>query len=329
MLELTFAYWREPGSNTYYTVKDPTLQFLKHADILKEGFIVSPFNTQNELSFIQGRIESCDTLPDIQITTASSLPANLNVDYQTIVAKAINCISSGEFKKVVLARTMEDQVPQNFSLSHLFNQLASNFPKAFVYCFAIPGEVWIGASPEILLQKVSSEYKTFALAGTRVPGSSIPFGEKEYHEQAFVKEYILQQLTVNQCSDIKVSNLIEYNTGNLVHLLNEITFNTKDALKAIHSLHPTPAVCGYPLNAAKGFINSFEGIDRSFYSGYLGPIQKNGNFSLWVNLRCACLKGNKLMYYAGAGILEDSDPESEYLETERKMDTLRTLVFKS
>ena len=328
MSDFTFAYWREPGNNVYYTVKDPTLQYLKQADIHKEGFIVSPFNTQNELCFIEGSIEPCANMPDIHIDFPTTLPANLDANYKEVVAKAINRIKIGEFKKVVLARTREDQLPQKFSLSNLFNQLTTSFPKAFVYCFAIPGEVWIGASPEILLQKDSSGYKTYALAGTRVPGASKPFGEKEYHEQALVKDYILQQLADNHCTNIIVSKLTEFNTGNLVHLLNEITFNTQDALRAIQSLHPTPAVCGYPLNSAKVFINTFEGIERSFYSGYLGALQKNGKFSLWVNLRCARLNGNNLRYYAGAGILEDSDPDSEFLETERKMDTLRTLVFK-
>jgi len=100
-------------------------------------------------------------------------------------------------------------------------------------------------------------------------------------------------------------------------------------LPIIKSIHPTPAVCGFPLQAAKSFIANNEGMDRGFYAGFLGPIYPNGKFSFWVNLRCAKLLNRRITFYAGAGILVDSDPESEFLETERKMDTLRTLVFKN
>jgi isochorismate synthase len=91
-------------------------------------------------------------------------------------------------------------------------------------------------------------------------------------------------------------------------------------------LHPTPAICGFPLSKSLEFINEFESFNREYYAGFLGPISKSGDFSLWVNLRCAKIQSSTINFYAGAGIVEGSDPEAEYLETERKMDTLRQLV---
>lgn len=329
MLNSTFAFWREPGKEYFFNLKDPVIYYVNEPDLGSEGFYISPFDTNARACFIKGAIEVCHKLPEIIFNgfDKSKSDYTSSINYSDLVKKAIDTIKQGKFHKVVLARKSEENLPVNFSLAKLLDNLSKQFPKALIYCIGLENEIWLGASPEILVQKETLGYITFALAGTKIPGSKGSFGEKEIHEQAVVKDYILESLVKNQTTDISVSPLIEYNTGNLLHLLNEITFNSKNVLPILKGLHPTPAVCGYPLKAAKDFIISNEGVDRSYYSGYLGPIKPNGQFSFWVNLRCAKLIDNKITFYAGAGILADSDPQSEFLETEKKMDTLRTPVF--
>jgi len=83
-------------------------------------------------------------------------------------------------------------------------------------------------------------------------------------------------------------------------------------------LHPTSAVCGMPREAAQEFIAQHENFDRSYFAGFLGPVNLGEETNIYVNLRCARLEGEKAWLYAGAGITEDSDPQKEWEETEMK-----------
>ncbi len=91
-------------------------------------------------------------------------------------------------------------------------------------------------------------------------------------------------------------------------------------------MHPTPAVCGIPLDSAKQFIKQTEGYDRKYYTGFLGPCNVNGKTNLFVNLRCAELFANNINLYIGGGITKDSIPEKEWEETELKSKTLLSVL---
>src|SRR6202021_687877 len=90
----------------------------------------------------------------------------------------------------------------------------------------------------------------------------------------------------------------------------------------VSELHPTPAVCGIPLNDATQFIKETEGYDRGYYTGFLGPCNMDGKTELYVNLRCAELFADCINLYVGGGITKDSIPENEWEETEMKSKTL-------
>ena len=96
----------------------------------------------------------------------------------------------------------------------------------------------------------------------------------------------------------------------------------------LNLLHPTPAVCGIPRYGAVEWLKHEEEHDRSYYAGFLGPVL-NGGFDFFVNLRCALILDNKAYIYVGGGITADSDPESEWEETESKARTLLDLMEKS
>ena len=87
-------------------------------------------------------------------------------------------------------------------------------------------------------------------------------------------------------------------------------------------LHPTSAVCGMPKEPSKDFILENEDFDREYFSGFLGPVNVLDETSIFVNLRCMKLMTNAVKLFAGAGIISNSNPEKEWIETENKMDTL-------
>jgi isochorismate synthase len=94
----------------------------------------------------------------------------------------------------------------------------------------------------------------------------------------------------------------------------------------LERLHPTPAVCGFPKESALNFIKENEAFDRGYYSGFLGPVSHENHQQFFVNLRSGMCYQNGLMLMAGAGINEMSVEEDEWVETERKMDTLLNCV---
>jgi len=99
-------------------------------------------------------------------------------------------------------------------------------------------------------------------------------------------------------------------------------------LELVDALHPTPAVCGSPRDAALAFIRANEGFDRGRYAGAVGWVDGRGNGSWAVSLRCADLDGSTARLYAGNGIVADSDPTTELAETRSKLQAMLSALVR-
>lgn len=193
---------------------------------------------------------------------------------------------------------------------------------------------------------------TMALAGTMRLGDSqlgfdvegsgfnpdnIRWSDKNRKEQRYVETYIRQ--CVEKFSDrFSVDGPYTARAGDLVHLRSDIKFTLKDATRLgdiAGALHPTPAVSGMPKEATRHFIVQRESVPRSYYSGFAGPIDPDGDTRLFVTLRCMNIDGAtdrpdsdspcQYRLYAGGGLLADSTEQAEWDETEAKMNTMRQL----
>jgi isochorismate synthase len=94
-----------------------------------------------------------------------------------------------------------------------------------------------------------------------------------------------------------------------------------------HCLHPTPAVAGFPVAESVKYILENEPHQRGLYAGYWGYLNEEGNGLLSVNLRCLHWHNNRSTLYLGAGILSESDAETEWQETCRKSETLLNVIL--
>jgi len=92
------------------------------------------------------------------------------------------------------------------------------------------------------------------------------------------------------------------------------------------ALHPTPAVGGWPREAADVLIDDLEGMERGWYAGAVGWIDGSGDGELAVALRCGLLWEDGARLYAGVGVMPDSDPARELEETELKFKALLTAL---
>ncbi|MFN8333672.1 MAG: chorismate-binding protein [Cyclobacteriaceae bacterium] len=259
--------------------------------------------------------------------------------YLQLVAKGIQQIEEGAFEKIVPSRAKRVDLPDSFDPIDTFQKLCDTYPNALISFVSIPNVgTWIGASPELLIQVENNRiFKTVALAGTKryEPGTDIrnvAWTQKEIEEQALVSRYII--------SNFKKIRLREYDeqgpktviAGNVMHLKTTYAVDMKETnfpqlgSVMLQLIHPTSAVCGMPLEESLAFLKANEGYDREFYAGYLGPVNVNNNICLFVNLRCMQLADTQAILYAGAGVTADSIPESEWDETEIKLNTLLKVI---
>jgi len=121
-----------------------------------------------------------------------------------------------------------------------------------------------------------------------------------------------------------------YQAANLIHLKTSFEFNEADLgdrlADFLKALHPTPSVGGLPREAARTFILQHENYNRSYYTGFLGPVHIEGKSLVYVNLRCLQLFDKQFVLYSGAGITASSVAEREWEETDNKMMTMLNVM---
>lgn len=291
-------------------------------------------NTKNQL-IINSEVIKKFTLVSFDSVKPSvpvQLPEYGKDVHVAMVEKAIIALQTTTLEKVVLSRKQDIEITQDFESIYL-NALDS-YKKANVYFFHHPQiGTWIGATPETLLTVHNNHISTMSLAGTAIykDGVTHEWGKKELEEQQIVTDYIKKQLNESGCDDIVASPVATAQAGNLIHLKSSITAQLSKnttVSQVLHNLHPTPAVCGLPIDLAKDFIQNHENYDREFYTGYFGIVDHEAKQEdYYVNLRCMQLTRNMATLYVGGGITSSSDATDEYQETVEKLKTMGSILL--
>jgi isochorismate synthase len=267
--------------------------------------------------------------------------AACETEYTNLVRQAVDFIRETGIAKVVVSRTSRQPLPSGFDAVDALLELTVRYPTAFVSLVAIPGiGTWLGASPEVLLTLDDQVLTTMALAGTQRrpedrPLSAVQWGNKERAEQEMVSDYVRDFFGRAGTTNLEEEGPRTVAAANVVHLQTLFRVQLPEherlalANRVLDELHPTSAVCGMPKHQALHFILNHEGYDRRFYSGFLGPVHMDGSSSLFVNLRCMELDEGFANLYVGGGITADSDPASEWRETEMKAETMLSVLRQS
>ncbi|WP_026968999.1 chorismate-binding protein [Algoriphagus terrigena] len=257
-----------------------------------------------------------------------------------LVQQGIDAIEAGVLEKAVPARTKKISIPEDFDLGKTFLDMLEAYPNSFVNFFHIPQVgTWIGASPEVLIETKGDQFYTMALAGTQPasgenPLKSAAWTQKEIEEQALVCRYIVDCFKKIRLREYEEHGPKTVMAGSLLHLRTDFRVDMKATgfpqlgSVMLDLLHPTSAVCGMPRKEAHEFLQANEDFDRSFFAGFIGPVNIQEETSIYVNLRTASLKGEHAILYAGAGVTEDSDPEKEWEETELKCQIIGKFIQK-
>ncbi|KTT37527.1 isochorismate synthase [Pseudomonas rhizoryzae] len=254
------------------------------------------------------------------------------------VEEAIDAFRRGELSKAVLSRIQEIRLAEPADVETILANLAWQNPTG--YQFRIPtadGGELVGVSPELLVRKQGARVHTNPLAGSakrrvdpqedeRVARELLD-SSKDHYEHRLVIEDIRQQLAplCNRLDVPEGPSLLSTNA--MWHLSTAIDGELADsrtsALQLACRLHPTPAVCGYPTAAARQLIQRIEPFDRGLFTGMVGWCDAQGNGEWVVTIRCGTVQGDLLRLFAGAGIVEASDPAAEWAEVTAKLGTMR------
>jgi len=347
---LPVAIYRLPGNNAIKVIAQHN-QVLTHFkgqnSASLSGFIFAPFKEDKNydtviiaphifttadnlpaLNFADKRVK--DMLPE---KMAGKIKEASRQEYIKYVKSIQREIKQGACKKIVAARVVKKKKPAQFDPLAFFEKLGKKYPGAFTSLVSTPQYgIWIGASPEILLNIERGKFKTFSLAGTRAlsdKNADKAWGKKEQQEQEIVSDYILKSFKKVTKNTPQISGPETIDAANLQHLRTTFTYTGIAKSKwpaVINNLHPTPAVAGLPKKNSIDFIMTHEKADRAFYSGYLGPVNLEAQTNLFVNLRCMQVLKNKLALYVGCGITADSRPMDEWKESKMKSETLLSVL---
>ena len=242
-------------------------------------------------------------------------------------------IANGEAEKVVLARAGEARFAQPPDLLTALGNLARRY--ANTYRFLIeprPGYAFYGATPELLVQIEDGRLHTAALAGSTrrgdTPETDAALGQallesaKDQHEHRIVVDAIREQLEPLAAELAIPAEATLMKLANIQHLYTPISATLPadtHILDVVEGLHPTPALGGAPRGVALDAIAQLEPVARGWYGAPVGWIDHRGNGVFSVAIRSALSSGARTRFYAGAGIVGDSDAASEWQETRVKL----------
>ena len=256
--------------------------------------------------------------------------------YKDAVEKAKEYIRAGDIFQVVPSQRWTQPFRQPpFAL---YRSLRRTNPSPFMFYFNFGGFQVIGASPEILVRVFGDEVTIRPIAGTR-PRGATP-AEDRAHEvdlladkKELAEHLMLLDLGRNDTGRVSkigtvrpTEEFIIERYSHVMHIVSNVVgelADDQDALSALLAGLPAGTVSGAPKVRAMEIIDELEPEKRGVYGGGVGYFSAGGDMDVCIALRTAVLKDEKLYIQAGGGVVYDSDPEAEYMETVHKSNAIR------
>lgn len=256
--------------------------------------------------------------------------------YMAAVEKAKDYIRAGDIFQVVPAQRWT----QDFRLPPfaLYRSLRRTNPSPFMFYFNFGGFQVVGASPEILVRVFGQEVTIRPIAGTR-PRGATPEEDKALEadlladKKELAEHLMLLDLGRNDTGRVArigtvrpTEKFIIERYSHVMHIVSNVVgelAEDKDALDAFFAGMPAGTVSGAPKVRAMEIIDELEPEKRGIYGGGVGYFSAGGDMDMCIALRTAIVKDENLYIQAGGGVVYDSDPEAEYMETVHKSNAIR------
>lgn len=261
--------------------------------------------------------------------------------WEQSVDRILALIRQGSVRKVVLAQIRELRRALGFDLPRVFQILKQSYPECYVFLFQNGKEsAFLGASPELLCTVNGHHLSTMALAGT-APRDSDPVQDqgnrhalarsaKNRHEHRIVIDSLTSTLEQHGARVSPVPETRILSLRNVHHLCTPLQAEShvpRSAVQWASLLHPTAALGGDPRDVAMSCIEELEFAPRGWYGAPFGIVDGKLDGTFTTAIRSGVIHGPRAWLFAGAGIVEGSDPHLEWLETGWKFQTLQQALM--
>jgi anthranilate synthase component 1 len=260
--------------------------------------------------------------------------------FEQMVRDAKEEIVAGEIFQIVLSQRWETDYPTADALT-LYRTLRSINPSPYMFLLRTNECTLVGASPEMLVRVTGRHAETRPIAGTRPRGATRE--EDLEHERSLLADpkenaehLMLVDLGRNDIGRICRSGSVEVTDfshverySHVMHLVTDVAGELRDdrtPVDAFLSCFPAGTVSGAPKIRAMELIDRFEATRRGPYAGAVAYFGFSGNLDSCITIRTVTLVNDKAYVQAGAGIVYDSDPATEFVETENKSAALRRAI---
>ncbi|HCL56169.1 MAG TPA: anthranilate synthase component I [Spirochaetia bacterium] len=252
-------------------------------------------------------------------------------EFEGMVVRAKEYIQNGDIIQVVLSQRLK--MATNASGISLYRALRVVNPSPYLFFLEFPEYSLIGSSPEILVRLENNEIEVRPIAGTRKRGKNdeedklfaeeLLEDEKERAEHVMLVDLGRNDVgRVSETGSVRVTDLmIVEKYSHVMHIVSSVKGvlkSGKDAFDVFEATFPAGTLSGAPKIRAMEIIEELEKEKRETYGGGVGYFGYNGNMDFCIAIRTMFKKGNEVFIQAGAGIVADSSPESEYQETLNK-----------
>lgn len=285
-----------------------------------------------EIETVIHLIHDAFPLPAVQADAAPEFNCNVTKEqYCDMVEKTKEYIRNGDIFQAVISRRFEAQY--HSGLMNAYRVLRTTNPSPYMFFIQNDEEQLAGTSPETLIKLVAGKLTTFPVAGTRPRGKTQQ--EDEALEQGLLADEkelaehnMLVDLARNDIGRIAEYSSVEVESYQVIHRYSKVMHiasivggrlrKDKDACDAIASMLPAGTLSGAPKIRACEIIGELEPSARGIYGGAVGYLDFSGNMDMCIAIRMAVKKGDSVYVQAGAGIVADSVPETEYEESANK-----------
>ncbi len=288
-------------------------------------------------------INSEEPLPKIEKPKYSEFTCNFSKEeYCKVIDKTRAYIRDGDIFQAVISRRFEADFEG--SLINAYRVLRTTNPSPYMVYMSIDGQDIMSTSPETLVSLRNGRLYTFPVAGSR-PRGKTDWEDKELErglladEKELSEHNMLVDLGRNDLGRISKFGTVEVTEYQMIHRYSKIMHicsqvegnirDDKDGLDAVECVLPAGTLSGAPKIRACEIIEELEKCPRGIYGGALGYMDFSGNLDTCIAIRMAVKKDGKVYVQAGGGIVADSVPESEYMESYNKAFAAMNAVQKS
>jgi len=251
--------------------------------------------------------------------------------FQDAVEKARQYIIDGDAMQIVLSQRLS--IPFKAEPINLYRALRSLNPSPYLYYLNLDDHYVVGSSPEILVRLEDEAVTVRPIAGTRPRGkdrqSDLAFEQDLLNDPKELAEHLmLIDLGRNDAGRVSQTGTVELTEkmiierySHVMHIVSNVEGKLKpdmSAMDVLRATFPAGTVSGAPKIRAMEIIDELEPVKRGIYSGAVGYLSWGGNMDTAIAIRTAVIKDEQLYIQAGAGIVYDSVPENEWLETMNK-----------